>query len=230
MEQYEIMEQYRIMEQYGIMDCLDHPTDFCFALTVSALVNNTEADLEAAVLYQRGAPPRNNHPGLQKPPVFPNPPNGSSFSPSGSSAAPAAARRGRPGPAAADGGEGRCGAGGPPASPPVTPPGPPGRLPASLRCLPGPSVLGRPSPSWIRGAAAAVARSVSAPIASFQRLPHGPGPGRPAGPPLRGAGGAGTMGLAVWGWVLLWDGASLSLVFLLVLISWGLSGGTGRGL
>ncbi|XP_068548072.1 uncharacterized protein [Anas acuta] len=153
------MEQYGIVEQYGIMDCLDHPTDFCFALTVSALVNNTEADLEAAVLYQRGAHPRNNHPGLQKSPIFPNPPEGCSFPPSGISAAPAAARRGRPGPAAADGGEGRCGAGGPPASPPVTPPGPPGRLPASLRCLPGPSVLGRPSPSWIRGAAAAVARS-----------------------------------------------------------------------
>lgn len=127
--------------------------------------------------------------------------------------------------------EGRCGAGGPPASPPVTPPGPPGRLPASLRCLPGPSVLGRPSPSWIRGAAAAaVARSVSAPIASSQRLPHGPGPGLPAGPPLRGAGGAGTRGWRsgagrFFGTALLY----LSF-FLLVLISWGLSGGTGRGL
>lgn len=112
-------------------------------LTVTALVRTTRRQA-----WKPGAHPRNDHPGLQKSPIF-HPaepsscPPGRSFPRAGSSAAPAAARRGRPGPAAAaaDGGEGRRGAGGPPARLPPRHPGragrPPACLPASLRWVPG---------------------------------------------------------------------------------------------
>ncbi|XP_035190630.1 uncharacterized protein LOC118171539 isoform X1 [Oxyura jamaicensis] len=156
-----------MMEHDGITDGLDHPTDCSSAqsLTVTALVRATRRQTgKPRCCIREGRPLETTTRALKNPP-FSALPTPAPSPPAGSSTAPAAARRGRPGPAAAaaDGGEGRCGAGGPPARLPPRHPGragrPPACLPASLGWVPGPSVLGRPSPSWIRGAAAAVARS-----------------------------------------------------------------------
>lgn len=202
------------MEQYGIMDCLDHPTDFCFALAATALVSNTEADLEAAVLYQRGAHPRNNHPGLPKPPIFPSaspyPPEGWSFPP----AVPAAARRGRPGPAAADGGWGAV-RGGRAACFPSRHPARAARPPPCLPPLPAGTLGAGPAEPELdpRSSSSRRGQVGVRPHRVLAAPPSWPRPRPPRGAAITRGGGRRHPGLAVWGWALLWDGTSLSLVF-----------------
>lgn len=212
------------------MDCLDHPTDFCFALTATALVNNTEADLKAVVLCKRAVHPHNNHPGLQKLPIFPNPPEVCSFAPLRQLRSPGSRPQRAPGPrgcrwrrGAVRGGRAACLPSRHPARaarpPPCLPPLPAGTLGAG----PAEPELDPRSSSRRGQVGVRPHRVLAAP-------PSWPRPRPPRGAAITRGGGRRHPGLAVWGWALLWDGASLSLVFLLVLISWGLSGGTGRGL